>query len=295
MLKKALKLSIGLFIIGSSSFAQWSGSTTIDGDIYRNGGIGIGTNLYNGHITLGGMGTHLSIGRSSFPNQVILATGWLGGYGDYTEIRVPGTEPNNVALLRMLHNGSVGIGTTTPTGHLSFGAMGNHLTIGNPGFANQVILATGWNSTNGDYTDLRVPGEAANNALLRIQKNGNVGIGTDNPGSFKLAVEGKIVAREIQVTLQSPFPDYVFASEYKLRSLFSLENYISKNKHLPGIPSAAEVEKEGGIQLGDMNVKLLEKIEELTLYVIELNKKNEEINKKVEKLEKENEALKKGN
>ncbi|OQP67331.1 hypothetical protein A3860_02970 [Niastella vici] len=109
---------------------------------------------------------------------------------------------------------------------------------------------------------------------------GKVGIGTDNPGSMQLAVEGRIGAREVQVTLQNPFPDYVFDSKYKLKSLNNLENYINQNKHLPGIPSAADVEKNGGIELGKMNTKLLEKIEELTLHVIELNKK-------IEKLEKE--------
>jgi hypothetical protein len=352
MLNKALKLSFGLFIIGSSSFAQqWNGNNnptdviSRDGNVgigtstptghlsfgsmgehltigipswtnqailrtgwtsgigdftelrvpgteannvaqlrmLHNGSVGIGTNTPTGHLSFGNMGDHLTIGLPGFTNKVILKTGWTGGIGDYTEIRVPGTEPNNVAQLRILHNGSVGIGTNTPTGHLSFGSMGNHLTIGIPGFASQAILSTGWNGTNGDYTELRVPGSAANNALLRIQANGNVGIGTDNPGSFKLAVEGRIAAREIQVTAQTPFPDYVFASSYKLRSLYNLENYINQNKHLPGIPSAAEVEKKGGIELGQMNTKLLEKIEELTLYVIELNKK-------IEKLEKEKEA-----
>ena len=127
-----------------------------------------------------------------------------------------------------------------------------------------------------------------NGEIMRLATDGRVAIGTTNPGSFKLAVDGRIGAREIQVTLANPFPDYVFASSYRLRSLASLENYINQNKHLPNVPSAAEVEKNGGIELGQMNTKLLEKIEELTLYVIE-------INKKVEKLEKENEALKKGN
>jgi hypothetical protein len=124
-----------------------------------------------------------------------------------------------------------------------------------------------------------------NGNIILSPYGGNVCIGTSNPGSFKLAVEGKIGAREIQVTLTNPFPDYVFGSKYKLRSLSNLENYINQNKHLPNVPSAAEVEKNGGIELGQMNTKLLEKIEELTLYIIE-------INKKVEKLEKENEALK---
>ena len=109
MLKKSLQIAIGLIFIGSSSFAQWDGSSTVDNPIWRNGAIGLGTNLYNGHITLGSMGTHLSIGRAEFTNQTILATGWIAGLGDYTELRVPGSEPNNIALLRMFHNGNVGI------------------------------------------------------------------------------------------------------------------------------------------------------------------------------------------
>jgi hypothetical protein len=288
MLKKALKLGIVLFLIGNGVFAQqWNGSSTPSGDIFRDGNIGIGTTTVTGNISFGYQGNHLTMGKPGFSKQVILATGWTNVNSDYTDIMVPGTNPNNVALLRLQSDGSLGIRTTTPTGDLSFGSQGNHLTIGNPGFLNQTILATGWTGANGDFVDLKVPGTDPNNsALVRIQSNGNVGIGTATPGSFKLAVEGKIGAREVQVTLSNPFPDYVFDSKYKLRSLSSLENYINKNKHLPNIPSAAEVEKNGGVELGQLNTKLLEKVEELTLYVIELNKK-------VEKLEKENEGLKK--
>jgi hypothetical protein len=115
------------------------------------------------------------------------------------------------------------------------------------------------------------------NSVLRINNNA-VGIGTTTTGSFKLAVEGKIGAREIRVTSTSPWPDYVFARHYELPSLANLEQYIKENKHLPNIPSAQEV-KDKGIELGDMNARLLEKIEELTLYIIELNKKIEELKK----------------
>jgi hypothetical protein len=124
-----------------------------------------------------------------------------------------------------------------------------------------------------------------NGEIMRLGTNGNVGIGTINTGSFKLAVEGKIGAREIQVTLTNPFPDYVFSPKYKLRSLASLEQYINQNKHLPGVPSAEEVQKNGGIELGQLNTKLLEKVEELTLYLIELKKENEQMKKKIEMLE----------
>lgn len=115
---------------------------------------------------------------------------------------------------------------------------------------------------------------------MRIDKNGNVAIGgtfTSGTGPYKLAVEGKIGAREIKVTLASPWADYVFADNYKLKSLYDVDQFVKVNKHLPGIPSSAEVEKAGGVELGNINVKLLEKVEELTLYVIELKKENDAI------------------
>jgi hypothetical protein len=123
------------------------------------------------------------------------------------------------------------------------------------------------------------------NVTASFLTNGNVGIGTTNPGSFKLAVEGKIGAREVHVTSQSPWPDYVFSNQYKLKSLNTLEDYIKKNNRLPGMPSAAEV-KNDGFELGKMNTRVVEKIEELTLYIIDLNKK-------IEKLEKDNATLRK--
>lgn len=114
---------------------------------------------------------------------------------------------------------------------------------------------------------------------LFIAGNGNVGVGTTAPGTFKLAVEGKVGAREFRVTSVNPWPDYVFHNNYQLKNLYSLEAYIRQNNHLPNIPSAQEV-KQNGIELGQMNAKLLEKIEELTLYIIELNKKIDVLEKR---------------
>ncbi len=117
--------------------------------------------------------------------------------------------------------------------------------------------------------------------------NGNIGIGiTTVPAGYKLAVAGNIITEKIKVKLQSAgWPDYVFHHQYQILSLNDLEKYIQQNKHLPDVPSASEVEKDG-LDLGDNQSILLKKIEELTLYVIE-------INKKVEKLSEENELLKK--
>ncbi len=118
---------------------------------------------------------------------------------------------------------------------------------------------------------------------------GNMGIGTADPGTYKLAVEGTIGARKVKVT-QSAWADFVFHPDYKLPSLQELESYIKMNQHLPEIPSAAEVEKEG-LDLGDMNKRLLRKIEELTLYIIELKKENNNMQHNQELLQTRLEAL----
>jgi len=120
-------------------------------------------------------------------------------------------------------------------------------------------------------------------SLLFNPFGGNVGIGTATP-SEKLSVNGNVSAKKMIVT-QTGWSDYVFNDGYKLRSLSSLETYLKKNKHLPEVPSAKEVE-EKGLSVGDNQALLLKKIEELTLYMIEVNKKVATQNSKIIQLEK---------
>lgn len=97
---------------------------------------------------------------------------------------------------------------------------------------------------------------------------GNLGVGTLDTKGYKFAVAGDMIAESIRVKLQNSWPDYVFSEKYKLPSLSDTHKFILKNGHLPEIPSAAQVSAEG-FDLAEMNIKLLKKIEELTLHLIE--------------------------
>jgi hypothetical protein len=121
------------------------------------------------------------------------------------------------------------------------------------------------------------------NVKMSILTNGNVGVGTVNPDS-KLTVAGNIHAQEVKVTARAgEVPDYVFANDYKLKSLEEVERYIKQNSHLPEIPSAKEIEKNG-LMLAEMNLSLLKKMEEMTLYMIEQNKRIKDLEKQIEEI-----------
>ncbi len=113
---------------------------------------------------------------------------------------------------------------------------------------------------------------------MKISTNGQVALGCQPNSNYRLAVDGVIGARKIKVT-QETWADFVFKPEYKLRSLQEVELHIREHGYLPDVPSEKEV-KENGVDMGEMDKKLLQKIEELTLYIIELNKKIEVLEKK---------------
>ena len=122
---------------------------------------------------------------------------------------------------------------------------------------------------------------------MYINDNGDIVMGSSTvvpKAGYKLSVDGKVVCEELLVQL-SPWPDYVFKPDYKLASLLEVEQYIQKNNHLPGIPTAAEVESEG-LNVGQMQQLMMEKIEELTLYMIDLKKENDVLKAEVEALKK---------
>lgn len=113
-----------------------------------------------------------------------------------------------------------------------------------------------------------------NNVVHPTTLDQKVGIGTnDVPAGYKLGVAGKLIKDEVKVASVVNWPDYVFEKEYPLNSLEEVEEYILKNGHLSGIPPEGEVEQYG-FNLGQMDSKLLPKIEELTIYLIAKHKSN---------------------
>ncbi len=130
-----------------------------------------------------------------------------------------------------------------------------------------------------DYT----PSRQITNYVSRFNIMGRVGIGTANPQA-DLAVEGNILAKQIKVKTDITIPDYVFEPDYNLSSLQEVEKYVKANKHLPEIPSAQKIGEEG-LNLAEMNLLLLKKVEELTLHLIEKDKVIKEVVGRLEKLE----------
>lgn len=128
------------------------------------------------------------------------------------------------------------------------------------------------------------------NSRAVLDVNGNFGIGTTDTKGYKLAVNGNAIFTKVKVKPFAGWPDYVFDENYQLPSLKALGDYVKSEEHLPGIPSASEI-AQNGQDIGEINMQLLKKVEELTLYLLDHNKKIDLLLEKVASLEKENKAL----
>ncbi|MCJ8208814.1 hypothetical protein MUY27_03785 [Mucilaginibacter sp. RS28] len=204
---------------------------------------------------------------------------------------------NKVSRVTINVLGKVGIGTFNPAAKLE---------VFDPVEANIMIHSSGGDGTNTELdlvggspdaswaigTNKTAAGGAGDNLFfyknagltgpkMVIRNDGNVGIGTTSPDQ-KLTVNGTIHASQVKVDTSIPVPDYVFKSGYRLKSLQDVKEYIDKNQHLPEIPSASQQEKEG-VDLGKMNQLLLKKVEELTIYLIQQDKKIKMLQRKVNK------------
>ena len=290
--------SSGLIRFGYEGGNEWQMATTGGGADLRwytttDGGTTIIPRHYfsqNGNMGVGGFsGPGVPLGRldvigsgtSSSTNTFLLRN----NVGD-TLLRVRddgrmGIGYNGSSYGRIMNVGGTGINFYTANeaafGGAVFPTDTSLILWSNSGANNYLVLQPSWGNTGvGTYTP---------NAKLHVNGTMLIGGNSDRIATgYNLSVAGKIIAEEVKVQLKASWPDYVFADNYNLMPIEDLEKSIRQHKHLPNIPAAAEVEKEG-ISLGDMNKRLMEKVEELTLYIIDLNKKNNALTERVQQLE----------
>jgi hypothetical protein len=256
---------------GGNKFAMGFGvpqSSNIDMVLSGSGNLGIG-----GESGLSRLYVEASTGSTTYPSML---KGLVVKDGDNNTASDFEIQDFTGAIKFLVDDyGLVGINNDSPLGRLTVesqsGVFGN-FTSTEKGL---VIKDGAYNSAN----DFEIQSNGGTMKFV-VNDDGYVGIGTANP-THTLSVNGTIRAKEVIVN--TGWSDFVFEKDYKLMPFHSLEKYIKDNKHLPDIPFASEVENNG-ISIGEMDSKLLQKIEELTLYMIELNKK-------VENLQNENNAL----
>ena len=246
--------------------------------IHANGNVGIGTSSPSAKLDVNGeiVGKNLEIdGSNPGTSGLVVNNTWAAYSGEYEQNR-PFTIRRHASYDEAIHTYIQDFAT--------------YFTYINDESSNAIHFRLINTDTEGGG------GVNANdNIVMTIQGNGsggNVKIGVaSTPPGYRFSVDGKAIMEEVNVKLSENWPDYVFAEDYDLPTLESIQNYIQENKHLPEVPSAEEMESNG-IDLGVMNMLLLKKVEELTLYLIEQNERNDRQNQKINKLELELKALK---
>jgi hypothetical protein len=221
----------------------------------------------NGYV---GIGTNAPTAMLQLHNGALKLTGLVAGFGGPQIIwgGTPSVAPNGQWGLECLEGTSAdGLNFWRPFG--ATGYTGNNILF---------LASTGRVGVN------------TNNPTAQFTVNGNVLIGdalTNLPAGYKLYVETGILTEKVRVAVKNStnWADFVFDKSYRLMPLGEIESYITSNKHLPEIPSAEDVVKNGS-DLGEMDVKLLQKVEELTLYLIEQNKKLEQLQAELDELKK---------
>ena len=290
--------SSGLIRLGYQGANEWQMATTGAGADLRwyttpDGGTTITPRHYfsqNGNMGVGGFsGPGVPLGRLD-----VIGAGTTSSTNTFLLRNSLGDT-----LMRMRDDGRMGLGYNGST-------YGRTLNMGGTGInfytANEVAFGGAIFPTD---TSLVIWSNSNSNNYLVLQPSwGNTGVGTYTPNAklhlngamlvgnnsariatgYSVSIDGRLITEESTVLNSTSWPDYVFDDGYKLMSLDDVEKHIKTQKHLPNIPPASTIEKEG-IHLGDMSKRLMEKVEELTLYLIELKKENKALAERVKQLE----------
>ncbi len=175
--------------------------------------------------------------------------------------------------------GYIGVyGNVTPTGSSAYRGVVGQVSGGS---GENVGL---WGSASGSGRNYAVYASGD----IKVSSQLFIGTSTtqeDAAAGYELVVDGEAIVEELVVELSSNWPDYVFKADYDLKSLSEVKAFIDENGHLPEIPSAAEMEAADGVAVGEMQRILLQKVEELTLYMIELEAKNKVLEQQIESLQ----------
>ena len=236
-----------------------------------------GTVAANGSDNSSSYGIRSSVTSNSTPGTIygiystVGSTGTGNRYGIYSSV---GAASNTWAGL---FSGKVQI----RNGQEASLTQDGFLQIGNTTSSNLVM----------DNNEITARSNGAEAPLYLQPNQGPVSIGGGTAAGYLLTVDGKIIGEELKIQTSGAWPDYVFADDYNLKSIEEYEASIKANKHLPGIPAAKEVEADG-IMVGDMQKRQMEKIEELALYVIQLNNRLKEVELENQNLKSEIEDLK---
>ena len=234
--------------------------------------VGVGTLLPTEKFTVSQVGIGIS---QEDPTAVTKVGFWTSSGGAYvqTHTNTPLWFSTNNGSIQMALTtaGNVGIGISTPNARLVV-TRGSSTSAfdGTAAFAGTTHISH-FNYGTAEDTYIR-GGKDNGRVFLADNAGGAVGIGTYNTGLYKLAVGGSIHGNEVVV--ETGWADFVFAKDYKLPSLIEVEKYIKANNHLPEIPSAEEIQTNG-LKVGEVQTKMMQKIEELTLYIIEMKKEIE--------------------
>lgn len=258
------------------------GTTSPDARLHI--GTGLQLSLASGgyQITGSSTGQNIAIDPDDIQarNYGNAATLYLNYYGGDIYAGVPANP-----FVYKSATGFIGVGKGTPNarmdiyrGRLRFSAQVNAGTASGIEFTDTTgnTLKGFMGMSDNNHLALWGFGGAGWNFKMNVN-DGRISIGQNiNPAAgYMLAVDGGIICEELKVQM-TPFPDYVFADDYKLRSLEEVENHIREHKRLPGMPAAAVVDNEG-MNVGELSTKLVEKVEELTLYILQLQKEIDQL------------------